>query len=123
MACQSRSGGYRDSSAHHGGLTDAAAPRARADQQTRDPDAHDCRRLTKRPLQPAPEPTRTRILEDDDAQLALWVLYELHYRDFDGVPADMEWDAGLVALRRSLELRFERELREAVEPALKELRG
>ena len=31
----------------------------------------------------------------------------------------MEWDAGLVALRRSLEQRFERELREAVEPALR----
>ena len=74
----------------------------------------------ERPLSPSRSRRRTRILEDDDAQLALWVLYELHYRDFDGVPADMEWDAGLVALRRSLELRFERELREAVEPALKE---
>ena len=30
----------------------------------------------------------------------------------------MEWDAGLVALRRRLELRFELELREAVGPAL-----
>jgi len=68
--------------------------------------------------EPEPEPTRTRVVEDDDAKLALWVLYELHYRDFDGVPADMEWDAGLVRLRRSLELQFELELREAIEPAL-----
>ena len=57
---------------------------------------------------PVPELNRVGILEDGDAQLALWVLYELHYRDFDGVPADMEWDAGLVQLRRSLELQFER---------------
>ena len=74
-------------------------------------------------LEPVPEPSRAGILEDDDAQLALWVLYELHYRDFDGVPADMEWDAGLVELRRSLELHFELELREAVEPALTDVCG
>ena len=67
----------------------------------------------------APTTDHVGILEDDDAQLALWLLYELHYRGFDGVPADLEWDTGLIALRRSLELRFELELRQAVEPALK----
>ena len=51
------------------------------------------------------------VIGDPDAQLALWVIYELHYRGFDGVPADREWDAGLVSLRRLIEGRFEAELR------------
>ena len=62
--------------------------------------------------------TGVGILRDDDAQLALWILYELHYRGFDGVPADLEWDPVLLSLRQRLELGFERELRAAVEPAL-----
>ena len=59
----------------------------------------------------------THVIEDPDAQLALWVLYELHYRGFDGVP-DREWDLGLLALRATLEHRFEIELRDAVGPTL-----
>ena len=51
------------------------------------------------------------VISDGDAQLALWMIYELHYRGFDGVPADREWDTGLLALRRDLERRFELELR------------
>lgn len=54
---------------------------------------------SKRPLLddlPAP-------LADDDLQLALWTLYELHYRGFAGVPDELEWDAALLALRRELE--------------------
>ena len=58
------------------------------------------------------------VIQDPDAQLALWILYELHYRGFDGVADDREWDLGLLALRRELEHRFESELREAVAPAL-----
>jgi pyrroloquinoline quinone (PQQ) biosynthesis protein C len=54
------------------------------------------------------------VLGDADAQLALWVLYELHYRGFDEVPDDREWDLGLLAVRRTLELHFERELRGGV---------
>jgi hypothetical protein len=61
-----------------------------------------------------------RVLEDPDAQLALWLLYEVHYRGFDGVP-DREWDLGLLGLRATLERRFERELRDAVAPALDSL--
>ena len=57
------------------------------------------------------------VLEDADAQLALWVLYELHYRGFDHVP-DREWDVGLLSLRLTLERRFERELAAAVGPAV-----
>jgi hypothetical protein len=58
-----------------------------------------------------------RVLDDPDAQLALWILYELHYRGFDDL-RDREWDLGLIGLRRALEERFEQELRDAVAPAL-----
>ncbi|MFF4314770.1 iron-containing redox enzyme family protein [Streptomyces sp. 900105755] len=42
----------------------------------------------------------------DDLQLALYVLYELHYQGFDGVPDDLEWDSGLLGVRAALEGRF-----------------
>ncbi|MFF4832521.1 iron-containing redox enzyme family protein [Streptomyces sp. NPDC001315] len=42
----------------------------------------------------------------DDLQLALHVLYELHYRGFAGVSDDREWDPELLALRAALEDRF-----------------
>jgi Iron-containing redox enzyme len=53
------------------------------------------------------------VTGDEDVQLALWMIYELHYRGFDGVPDDREWDPALLGLRRSIERRFERELRSA----------
>ncbi|MFB9321524.1 iron-containing redox enzyme family protein [Cryptosporangium minutisporangium] len=43
---------------------------------------------------------------DDDLQLALWVLYELHYRGFDEVDPDWDWDPELIRLRAGLEARF-----------------
>ncbi|MEU1325332.1 iron-containing redox enzyme family protein [Streptomyces microflavus] len=42
----------------------------------------------------------------DDLQLALYILYELHYQGFDGVDDEHEWSPGLLALRRSLEEPF-----------------
>ncbi|TNM69192.1 iron-containing redox enzyme family protein [Streptomyces sp. NP160] len=42
----------------------------------------------------------------DDLQLALYACYELHYRGFEGVSDDLEWDPALIALRRRLEERF-----------------
>ncbi|OIJ68353.1 iron-containing redox enzyme family protein [Streptomyces mangrovisoli] len=42
----------------------------------------------------------------DDLQLALYVLYELHYQGFDGVAEDREWDPALLALRQALEQNF-----------------
>ncbi|WP_243697156.1 iron-containing redox enzyme family protein [Aeromicrobium phragmitis] len=47
----------------------------------------------------------------DDEQIALWALYELHYRGFDEVDADREWDPDLLRLRRDLERSFEERLR------------
>jgi hypothetical protein len=52
------------------------------------------------------------VLADDDLQLALWMLYELHYRGFDR-RVDLEWDPGTIAWRRVLESRFESALRAA----------
>ncbi|MEU8951041.1 iron-containing redox enzyme family protein [Streptomyces sp. NPDC048489] len=42
----------------------------------------------------------------DDLQLALHLLYELHYQGFHGVSDDREWDPHLLRLRRSLETCF-----------------
>ncbi|MFG2768064.1 iron-containing redox enzyme family protein [Streptomyces rubiginosohelvolus] len=42
----------------------------------------------------------------DDLQLALYVLYELHYQGFEGVGDDREWDPDLLQLRKTLEGRF-----------------
>lgn len=42
----------------------------------------------------------------DDLQLALYILYELHYQGFEGVDDEHEWSPGLLALRRSLEELF-----------------
>src|SRR5918911_2425784 len=51
-------------------------------------------------------------LADDDLQLALYVLYELHYRSFAGVDPDWEWEPSLIRLRAELEGAFESALRE-----------
>lgn len=52
----------------------------------------------------------------EDAQLALWLLYELCYRAFPGVAEELEWDPALLALRRSLEEEFEAILRSRFTP-------
>jgi hypothetical protein len=49
-------------------------------------------------------------IADEDLQLALYVMYELHYRGFDGVDEDWEWEPTLLALRRRLEQAFTRSL-------------
>jgi hypothetical protein len=53
-------------------------------------------------------------LADDDFQLALYVLYELHYRGFVGVDDGWEWNVPLLAVRGLLEQTFETALAEAV---------
>ena len=53
---------------------------------------------------------------DEDLHLALFVLYELHYRGWDGVDDRWEWHPGLLALRARLEARFEAQLIELVGP-------
>ena len=53
---------------------------------------------------------------DDDLQISLAVCYELHYRGFDGVSEDWEWDPALIGLRAGLERRHLAALRELVGP-------
>jgi Iron-containing redox enzyme len=53
-------------------------------------------------------------LADEDVQLALYVMYELHYRGFDGVDERWEWEPSLLALRRELEDAFTRSLYDLV---------
>lgn len=47
----------------------------------------------------------------EDLHISLWTLYELAYRGFDDVDDSLEWDPAILELRRSLERRFENELR------------
>ncbi len=54
------------------------------------------------------------LLSDHDFQLALYALYELHYRGFAGVDEDWEWNPPLLAFRRHLEDGFEAVLRRSV---------
>jgi hypothetical protein len=53
---------------------------------------------------------RADPLTDEDLQLGLHMLYELHYRGFDGVEEEWEWSPGLLQARRMLEEPFTREL-------------
>jgi hypothetical protein len=53
-------------------------------------------------------------LSDEDLQLSLYCCYELHYRGFDGVEADWEWEPSLLGFRADLEQLFEVAVREAV---------
>jgi Iron-containing redox enzyme len=52
----------------------------------------------------------------EDLHLSLYVCYELHYRGFDGVDPEWEWEPSLLALRRELEGSFERELCDSLGP-------
>lgn len=50
----------------------------------------------------------------DDSALALYLLYELHYRGLDGVDDGWEWQPELLAARQRLEQEFLGRLRDAV---------
>jgi Iron-containing redox enzyme len=52
-----------------------------------------------------------------DLQLALYCLYEMHYRGFAGVPDEREWDPALVTMRVAAERLFLDALRADVEPS------
>jgi hypothetical protein len=61
---------------------------------------------------PGPEDVAGADPFGDDLQLALYVCYELHYRGFEDVPADREWDPDLLRARAALERRFLTALRD-----------
>ncbi len=54
------------------------------------------------------------VLADEDVQLALLCMYELHYRGLDGVDEDWEWAPDLLAARAVLEEAFEAAVRALV---------
>jgi hypothetical protein len=59
------------------------------------------------------------ILADDDLQIALFALYELHHGGFDDVSDDLEWDPELLRIRGLIETDFEAAVRMATPtPAL-----
>ncbi|MDQ1050574.1 iron-containing redox enzyme family protein [Streptomyces sp. V4I2] len=55
---------------------------------------------------PRPEEVAGATVYGDDLQLALYLCYELHYRGFEGVAPDREWDPDLLRTRAALEQRF-----------------
>jgi hypothetical protein len=52
---------------------------------------------------PRPPVASEEPWSDEDLQLALWCCYELHYRGFDEVDPEAEWDPDVLAFRASLE--------------------
>ncbi len=86
--------------------------------QPRGPISAHALRLLHHGSAPAPTAFAAAIgradLGDDDLQLALYALYELHYRGFEGVDPAMEWAAEPLELRARLEARFEELVRAAV---------
>jgi len=44
------------------------------------------------------------VLDDEDAQLALWMLFELHFRGFEDAVGGREWDPELLRLRGRLKV-------------------
>ena len=57
-------------------------------------------------------------LADEDLQLALYVMYELHYRGLDGVDEGWEWAPSLLAFRSELETELLRGMFELAGPPL-----
>jgi hypothetical protein len=58
--------------------------------------------------------TTPDVLRDEDLQLALFCLYEVHYGGIAGVAEDLEWSPGVSAARLQIERPFEAALRAAV---------
>jgi Iron-containing redox enzyme len=57
-------------------------------------------------------PFVTTADDEADEQIALWALYELHYRGFEDADAALEWHPDLLRLRRALELALEHRLQD-----------
>ncbi|UUZ44506.2 iron-containing redox enzyme family protein [Janibacter limosus] len=66
----------------------------------------------------APLRTGDDVIPDEDAQLALWLLLELHHRGLRGVDPELEWDPQVIRVRRELEEAHLAALRELVRDRL-----
>ena len=56
------------------------------------------------------------VFSDDDLQLALYLMYELHYGGLPGVDDGWEWDPGLITARGLLERLLESAIRSVAAP-------
>ena len=56
----------------------------------------------------------------EDQHIALWALYELHYRGFDDANGDLEWHLEALRARARVELPFEADLRARFAPPPRE---
>ena len=63
-----------------------------------------------------PPVTTADPLEDEDLQLSLYCLYELHYRGLPGMDERWEWNPSLLAFRAALEREFEAAVGELAGP-------
>jgi hypothetical protein len=63
---------------------------------------------------PGPVVPTDDVLGDDDLQMALYLCYELHYADIEGVDVRMEWSPLVLMFRSALEAEFEHAVREIV---------
>ncbi len=61
------------------------------------------------------------VIADEDVQLSLWLLYELHYQGFDDVDPRWEWCPELLRVRRQIEEPFEAALRRATSAQVAEV--
>ncbi len=61
--------------------------------------------------------------DEEDAQISLWVLYELHYRSFEDVDDRWEWQPATLQVRQELEAALETELRGLAAPYVREVVG
>jgi hypothetical protein len=75
------------------------------------------------PTPTAFDATSVDVLADEDAQIALWALYELSYRGFEEVEPDREWSPALLTTRAQVETAFEQTLRELTVSAIDEVDG
>jgi hypothetical protein len=64
----------------------------------------------------APSVPDVEAMTDDDLQLALYLCYELHYRQMEGIDTDWEWDPDLLRFRADLERAFLADLRRRIGP-------
>jgi len=73
-------------------------------------------RLPVHDLGPVPSVPTFDPLADEDLQLALYLMYELHYRGLPGVDPRWEWEPTLLRVRRELETAVEEALVGALGP-------
>lgn len=79
--------------------------------------------LHGRPLDESTSPDLPDLVgasTEDDRQLALWMLFELHHRGFEDVDDRAEWRPDLLTLRSRLECDLERRWRDRAAPLLRD---